>query len=302
MTARDKKLLLALVPIVILGGFWFVILGPKRAELSKASATLAKAQQRRDSAVAKANELEAARAGFSADYKAVLHLGKAIPSTLDMPSLIVQLDAAARGTGIKFNKIDASGESGPGGSKPASGGGQSTSQPPASPAGKAAAGGAKAQTGPGRATESAGNAVNGANAKSAAADQPGGGKTATGSSPGAPGAGTEAPGLTSVPLSFSFSGSFVHLANFLHRLKRSVQVVNGRLQVRGRLMTVDSFTFTSGDSFPSLIAEVSATVYLVPKSEGVSGGATPAGPRAQQASTPAGGSNPPVPPTAAATP
>ena len=88
-----------------------------------------------------------------------------------------------------------------------------------------------------------------------------------------------------MPLEFSFSGSFFHLANFFHRLKRFVHVANGRLQVRGRLMTVDSFTFKSGDSFPGLTADVKATVYLVPKQEGVTAGATPTGP-ASSTSTP----------------
>jgi hypothetical protein len=111
------------------------------------------------------------------------------------------------------------------------------------------------------------------------------------------------PGLQSVPLDFSFKGSFFHLANFFHRLKRFVQVANGRLEVRGRLMTVDSFSFTSSDSFPDLTADVHATVYLVPKSQGTTGGATPAGPPAQPASNPSPGSSAPAaPPTATTTP
>ncbi|MFN2617397.1 MAG: hypothetical protein ABR581_09770 [Thermoleophilaceae bacterium] len=306
MTRRDRKIMLALVPLLIVGGCWFAVLGPKRKQLSKASAALSKAEQRRDAAVSKANELEAAKTHFSGDYRAVLRLGKAIPGSLDMPALLVQLDSAARGTGIKFEKVS-TGESS--GSQSSTGSAQSSTQAPSSPSGNAAAGGAKAQTGLGRGTEAAGNTVNGANAKSAAADGSGGGKPAAGASAGQSGSAggqsaQQAPGLESVPLDFSFKGSFFDLANFFHRLKRFVQVSNGRLAIRGRLMTVDSFTFTSGDSFPDLTATVKASVYLVPKAEGVSGGATPAGPSAQPATTTAAGSSsgPAAPATATATP
>ena len=303
MTPRDKKIMLALIPIIVLGGYWFAILGPKRKDLATASAALSKAEQRRDAAVSKANELEAAKVHFSGDYRAVLRLGKAIPSTLDMPALLVQLDSAARGTGIKFEKVSTGDSSG---SESSSGGSGSSTQAPSSPAGDAAAGGAKAQTGPGRATESAGNAVNGSNAKSAAADGSGG-KGAAGASGGKSAAGPsgrQVPGLESTPLDFSFKGSFFDLADFFHRLKRFVRVSNGRLAIHGRLMTVDSFTFTSGDSFPELTASVKATVYLVPKGEGVSGGATPSGPATQPATTAAAGNSSPASPapTATATP
>jgi hypothetical protein len=44
-------------------------------------------------------------------------------------------------------------------------------------------------------------------------------------------------------------------------------------------MTIDSFNFTTAASgFPYITAKVSSTVYLAPKAEGVSAGATPAGP------------------------
>ena len=100
MTSRDRKILLALIPLVLVAGYWFAVLGPKRKEATEASAQLAKAEGRRDAAVAKLNELRAAKARFDDDYRTVIQLGRAIPSSLDMPGLIVQLDKASRGTGI----------------------------------------------------------------------------------------------------------------------------------------------------------------------------------------------------------
>ena len=80
-----------------------------------------------------------------------------------------------------------------------------------------------------------------------------------------------------MPLDFTFKGSFFDLADFLHKLKRFVRVANGRLEVRGRLMTVDGFTLEATD-FPAITAHVQGTVYLAPKEEGPTAGATPQGP------------------------
>jgi hypothetical protein len=290
VTGRDRKILLAVIPVVFLAGYWFLIFHPMRKEASAASVKQAHAEQRRDQAVAKLNELRAAKARFSTDYRAAVRLTRAVPTTLDMAGLIVQLDRAAQGTGIEFDKI-AAGD----GSESAKSGSAATSQPPAQPAGNAAAGGAKAQTGPGRAAETAGNTVNDANGKSAAADQGSGGADrggAGGSTPSGGGGSTSVAALDSVPLEFSFTGSFFHLADFFRQLDRFVRMANGRLVVHGRLMTIDKFTLSSGESFPKLTASVNATVYLVPRAEGTAAGATPAGPSSTPASAslPASGS------------
>ena len=80
-----------------------------------------------------------------------------------------------------------------------------------------------------------------------------------------------------------------------------------KVRVRGRLMTINGVEYvTDADTFPSLNATVSASVFLTPKAEGVTAGATPAGPEAAPAaaapvSTASTGSTPPTP-TATATP
>ncbi len=47
----------------------------------------------------------APRTSFARDYAAVVALGKAIPTSVDMPSLLVQLEQAAHGTGIELDGI-----------------------------------------------------------------------------------------------------------------------------------------------------------------------------------------------------
>jgi hypothetical protein len=61
---------------------------------------------------------------------------------------------------------------------------------------------------------------------------------------------------------------------------RFVNVVNNTIFVRGRLIRIDTVTFapdtTSGAT--DITATVGGTVFLSPKIEGVTAGATPAGP------------------------
>jgi hypothetical protein len=268
ITDRDRKILLALVPLALIAAYWFLVLSPKREEATRVQDQLTQAQSERDTAVQKAASLAAAKRSFGTDYATVIYLGKSIPSSVDMPSLLVQLDRAARGTGIKFTSIQAgerqaatspTGTGAAPGTAPDGGTGPANSSAPA-------------QSAPGGAAQNAGNAVSESNNSSAAA----GASQPAGSSPS--GSATTAPtGLDSVPLDFQFDGSFFDLADFFHRMKRFVRVANNQIVVRGRLMTVNSFSFDSKDQFPQLTATVHATVYLAPKAEAGGAGSTPSG-------------------------
>jgi hypothetical protein len=283
MTDRDRKILLALIPLVVIIGYYFLLLAPKRQEASKIRDELSQAQAVRDTAQQKASQLAGAKRSFASDYATVIRIGKSIPTSVDMPSLLVQLDRAARGTGIQFTDIKA-GERSAAPTTPAAATAPATpGTPGGGSGGPATPGAAPAQSGPGQAAQTASGAVQTANgASTAAAGSTPGANGATGAT-GAAGT-TGAPGLESVPLDFEFTGSFFRMADFFHRMKRFVKVANDRIVIRGRLMTIDSFSFDSA-SFPEIKAQVSATVYLAPKAQGVEAGATPQGPAP---TTPAG--------------
>jgi hypothetical protein len=300
MTDRDKKLLSFILPAVMIAGYWFLLLAPARDQAGKLGADLAKQEQTRDKLQTQVSQLGQARSDFATDYAAVVELGKAVPASVDMPSLIVQLDKASHGTGIGFERIHA-GERLPADSPSSAGAGGAGT--PAAGAPAAAAGGEQASTGAGKATEKA----NDTKAKQDAAA----GAPAAGAPPaGAPAAGTPAgaaattatsgvPGLDAVPLEFTFRGSFFDLADFFHRMKRFVHVVDDRVAVRGRLMTIEGVDFKT-TNFPRLEAQVTAKVYLAPKKQGTTAGADPNGPApgpgggSQEASspTPSGGGTP----------
>jgi Tfp pilus assembly protein PilO len=278
LSERDRKLLLFIVPAVLAAAYWFLLLSPVRSEGSKLGDDLAKQEQTRDQLKAKVAQLGQARNDFATDYASVVELGKAVPTSVDMPSLLVQLDKASHGTGIDFERIQAGARLPAAAAAPAAG-----SSPPGSAAGTppVAAGGAKASSGPGTAVEQANNTK---------AKQDSASGASSGSTPPAAAAATGSgqtsgvPGLDAVPLQFTFKGNFFDLADFFHRMKRFVRVVNDRVDVSGRLMTIEGMSFVSS-SFPKLEAQVTAKVYLAPKTQGTTAGANPTGP-----ATPAGAS------------
>ena len=237
LTDRDKRVLLFVVPVLVLAAYWFLPLSPQREEASKAAEEVLTQEARRDTAQAKLDAAKNAKKDFSADYTQIVRLGKAIPASVDMPSLIVQLDAAAAGTGIRFTKIK-TGER-------VDSAASATTAPPAAPPGTAPP-----------------------------ADP------ATPAAAGVPGATAAAPaGLETVPLELEFTGNFFNLADFFHRVKRFVRVANANVVVSGRLLTIEGVRWSSDpEIFPRVRAEMKATIYLSPKAQGATAGATPSGP------------------------
>jgi Tfp pilus assembly protein PilO len=318
MSDRDRKILLAIIPIVLVVAYWFLLLAPKREDASQASKDLTEQTERRDNAKAQAELARGAETDFAADYTQMVRLGKAIPSGVDMPSLIVQLDSAAAGTGIRFTRI-ATGERDPAATAATPAPAPASGSTPA-----ADAGGEQAQSAPGSAAESANNTAQAASTQADAASQsgvePSDTQTSTSSGSGLPigggaagtgtagAAGTAPAGLETVPLELEFVGNFFNLADFFHDIKRFVRVANKNVVVSGRLVTVEGVKFSSDpELFPKITAEIKATVYLSPKAQGTTAGATPQGPAAAPgtqptpASTPAGTTPSPAP-TATATP
>jgi hypothetical protein len=326
LTDRDRKILIAVVPILVIVAYWFLLLAPKREQAATASDEAAKQEQRRDDARATLQQASTARGGFEGAYTQIVRLGKAIPARVDMPSLLVQLDHAAEGTGIRFTSIKTGERTAVASAPPATAG----STPPASSPGSGTtpvqAGGQPAQSAPGTAAESANNAAATANQRNQAANESGvsaadtqtstsareggipvgGGATAAGTSGQAA---TGPAGLETVTLELGFVGDFFRLADFFHSVKRFVHVASTDVVVNGRLITIESVRYSSDPLlFPRLKAELTATVYLSPLEQGVTAGATPQGPGettpASSETAPSGSPAPttPVAPTAAATP
>jgi Tfp pilus assembly protein PilO len=116
VTARDRIVLTVLGLMAVMAAFWFMAISPKRKDADDLSAQIVEAQARLDSAQASAAQAQAAKARYRSDYATVARLGKAVPVDDEMPSLVYQLEQAAKANHVQFNSIKLTNEGGPSGS------------------------------------------------------------------------------------------------------------------------------------------------------------------------------------------
>ena len=101
--------------------------------------------------------------------------------------------------------------------------------------------------------------------------------TATATAPA--GAAVGAAGFPKLPYDLVFDGSFFDVERFLSSVEKFTRTSSDDVSVRGRLLTIDGVALTAGrDGFPDVKANVLATAYVLPESEGAFGGATPGAP------------------------
>jgi len=246
--SRNRTIAAALAAVLAAAAFWFLVLAPKREEAASLRASIDAEQAKLAETRAQTAQLETAKRNHDVDYASVVRLGKAVPADDDVRSLVVQLDSAAKRSGVDFRTIQLSGGAG------------TTTPPPAT----AGAGTAQATT----------------------AKLP-------------PGASVGPAGFPTMPFTFEFTGQFFTLSNFFSRVERLVTVDAERIDVAGRLLTVDSFSLKPGPSgFPSVAANIGATAYLIPGDESIPLGATP---QAAAGAAPVAGSGPGATPVTATT-
>jgi Tfp pilus assembly protein PilO len=88
-------------------------------------------------------------------------------------------------------------------------------------------------------------------------------------------------GLLAMPYSLEFEGGFFEIAEFIHGLDSLVKTKDGRVDARGRLITIDSFELTpadKGEGSSNLVAHLNVSTYVTPPGQGLTAGATAAGP------------------------
>jgi hypothetical protein len=134
MTDRSRILIAGFAMLGALAALWIYALAPKREEAANLSARIAQAEQVRDAALARATNADRARAGYARDYGTVARLGKAVPENADVPSLVYQLETAARSAKVDFRAVRVLDEAAPAAPAPSTAGAAATTSTPA-PAG-----------------------------------------------------------------------------------------------------------------------------------------------------------------------
>jgi hypothetical protein len=242
MTTRDRLVIVGVLLAAALAGFWFLGLAPKRKEASDLQAQIATQSEQLAGAQQRAASARQAKERYNGDYAATAKLGKAVPKSDALPSLVYQLQSVAHSARIDFTSL-----------KIAGGGGQGPT--PAAAAAPAASAGTSA-SGSSTGGTSATPAASATAAQPAAATQ-----AAAATLP--PGATVGSAGFPTMPFSFVFTGTFFDMERFLDDVQRFVRVDGKEVDVRGRLLSVDGFGLVAGPGgFPNVKANVVATAYL----------------------------------------
>jgi hypothetical protein len=251
MTARDRMIIVVVLVVAAMGAFWFVGLSPKRKEAADLQSKINVVQEQLTAAQQKASQARQAKARYTADYAEVATLGKAVPKSDALPSLLYQLQSAARGARINFNSL-----------KVSSSGAAPTPAPAAATAAVASASGSGTSTPSGSTPSSSSSSGSSSSSTTPSASTPAP-ATQAASSALPPGATIGSAGFPTMPFSFVFNGTFFDMERFLHDVQRFVTVNGQRIDVSGRLLSVDGFGLSAGPGgFPNVKATITATAYL----------------------------------------
>ena len=292
MKSSDRAILVGIGLLALLAGFWFMVLSPKRSDVSELNSKIGELEQSVSAQEQEAAFAESSKKKYASNYHRLVVLGKAVPSGGDTASLFVQVDQIARGSGVSFDSITLD-ESPPAEATTAAA--QTTADqatPPSSTGGST-----EATTPPSSSGESTTASAETTTTTAATATEAGAATLPIGATVGPA-------GLPVMPYRVELTGNFFELADFLAGLDELVGSRHGRQIVDGRLTTIDGFSL-AGDKtkgFPTLNATVAITTYVTPADQGVTAGATPTEPPATTAptapvSTPTSSTTTTTPPT-----
>ena len=253
MRGADRAIMLA-VPLVALAlAFIFLVISPKRNEVSQLDEEATALQATIDAGEAQIAAAKQARKRFPKDYGRLVQLGRAVPDDGDQATFVYDISELGRRNDLMFQDFEVlAGTTSDQAPAPTPTPSESSAPTdPAIPTDPAA----PTDTNPTLATEATAALL--------------------------PLGATVGPaGLPVMPYGVTFRGSFFDMADFLGALDSTVLTKGANPEVSGRLMTIDSFVFTADPAkgFPKVQSNLALTTYITAPNEGLAAGATPAGP------------------------
>jgi type II secretory pathway pseudopilin PulG len=109
MSARDRLIIMIVVAIAAVGAAWFFLVQPKRDQAAKLGTQLTSIQSQLESVRSELAAGQAARDEFGKSYALMAKLGEAIPADDNVPSLVWELQAAAKKSGVDFRSLSVNG-------------------------------------------------------------------------------------------------------------------------------------------------------------------------------------------------
>ena len=237
MTKRDRLMLMAVLAVALLGGFWMLVLSPQRKAATEAEAAVATAQSALATAQQQLDAGRKAQSAFRRDRTTIVKLGRVVPETDDIPTLLTNLETLGKKHKVKFTSYNVN----------SAGGGTSTT---------AASGGAPAKS---SSTNTGSATATGSRSTDAVAPV------------FPPGSVEISGGLGRTPIEVELQGTYFNLEKYLRAVQRFAILSQKQTTTKGRLMVVDAFSyeFLEGEDnqdslHPKLKAKLSASVYFAP--------------------------------------
>jgi hypothetical protein len=109
VTTRDRLVLIGVIALALLAAVWLLLVSPERTKASKLSSEVSTASAQLASAQGDAASAQAAQRRYSAAYSSVVSLGKAVPASEEVPSLMYQIAQATNEKHVQFNSITTGG-------------------------------------------------------------------------------------------------------------------------------------------------------------------------------------------------
>jgi Tfp pilus assembly protein PilO len=105
MTGRDRFVLMGVIVLAVLGAGWMLVVSPERKQAAEQSTQLAAAETQLSSAEGQLSGARAAQAKYASAYASIVSLGKAVPASQEVSSLIYELSVAADRKNVNFTSI-----------------------------------------------------------------------------------------------------------------------------------------------------------------------------------------------------
>jgi len=105
MTGRDRLGLIGLVLAALLVGVWFLAVAPERERAAALNSQVTSASEQLQTAQTGLASARSAEAEYPAAYASIVSLGKAVPATGEVPSLLYQLAHVADSKDVEFGSI-----------------------------------------------------------------------------------------------------------------------------------------------------------------------------------------------------
>ncbi len=105
-------MLMAIAAVALLAAFWMMVLSPQRKAAADAKAQLSSARSQLTQAQDRANQGRAAQEAYRRDRATVVKIGRVVPETDDIPTLLTQLQALAKKDKVWFTSYAVSPDGG----------------------------------------------------------------------------------------------------------------------------------------------------------------------------------------------